>query len=546
EGIFHSNFRLSGEGETLLLSAPDLSLLDSVTYATQMKNVSYGRRSDGAPVWGYFTQPTPGATNSTEWIAGFTAAPEIVAPWIFSSSMQVEMHTLDPEATIHYTMDGSEPILRSPRYTQPIPISKTTVLRARAFKTGFAPSPIVTHSIFHRDETALPILSLVTPSPNLFDSRQGIYANPSRSGIAWERPVSAEWILPDGLRGFAVDCGIRIHGGASRERSPKKSFRLYFRSEYGAAKLRYPLFADTPVQTFDTLVLRAGFNDSWGYDRPMQRETAILVSDQVCRNLHADMGQVIAHGTWAELYLNGEWWGIYNLTERLEEDFMESYFGGSEWNLVTDDEVTVGNPQSWPSFLNYIKTNRFSTPQHMSELAEKLDIENFTSYIILNLWVMNYDWPHHNWTASQSQAPGGLWRFFAWDVEYSFGSGIDGYRIDQNTMSNATSENIGLIFNALRQNIAFRDYFWRQLNGYLQTVLSEPHILARLNEQLDSIRPAIPREAEKWGKGMTLEDWEHAAQLARDFISRRTPYVLHMVETTLGPPPVAVGEWSLY
>jgi hypothetical protein len=546
-GKLQSNFRLDNDGESLVLTHAAGDLIDAVTFPTQMEDVSYGRRVDASPAWGFFTTPTPAKANTTPWIEGFLPPPTFSTPGqVFSRSVTITLSCDEPDAYIRYTTDSSEPSNRSRLYTEPLRFTDTTIIRAQVFKTGFSPSRIETHSYIKKPSMTLPVLSLVTEAKNLFDRSTGIYQNATQHGPAWERPVSVELFTPDTKQAFAVDCGIRIHGGASRSRSPKKSFRLYFRSEYGAKKLHYPLFPDTAVTKFDNLVLRAGFNDSWGYDRDMQRVTAILASDQVCRNLHRDMGQVVAHGMWVELYLNGEWWGIYNPTERLEEDFMESYFNTRPWNLVSDNEVSEGDPRSWNQFIAYMQSGNFANPDAFNELSTRLDIENFTTYIIMNVWIMNYDWPRHNWVASQAQTEEGKWRLFMWDAEYSFGSGINGYMVSQNTMDNARSDTIGTIFNGLIKNSQYRDYFWRMLQYQLQTTLSKEHVLHRLHEQVDIIRPVIPLEAEKWGRGMDIDDWEHAVQLARDFVDRRTPYVLDHVERVLGPPPVSVSEWSLY
>ena len=157
------------------------------------------------------------------------------------------------------------------------------------------PSKVKTNTYFYglsANRKRIPALSLVTDDRHLWGSK-GIQKQPNatRHGIAWERPVSTELIRPDDNGGFAVDCGIRIQGGGyvrprynpnSRLPFSKYSFRLYFRGDYGAGRLEYPLFGDIPVQSFDRIVLRAGMND----------HTNPFIKDEWARRLCSNVAQV--------------------------------------------------------------------------------------------------------------------------------------------------------------------------------------------------------------------------------------------------------------
>ncbi|RJP26486.1 MAG: hypothetical protein C4527_15090 [Candidatus Omnitrophota bacterium] len=547
---YHTNFRLRREGEYLALYRQDGTAADSLTFPAQRRDVSYGRQPDGGGEWVYFLESTPGQSNSKPGAKGFASAPLFSAQaGVFKQPLTVDLSSHESDAVIRYTTDGSIPTASDTIVQNPLQITRSTPLRARAFREEYYPSDVGTHTYILRPDIVLPILSLATDPPNLWDRTTGIYQNSDRHGREWERPVSVEFFNRNGDREFVENAGLRIHGGASRTRSPKRSFRLYFRSDYGAAKLDYPLFPTTDVHRFDQLVLRAGFNDSWGYDREMQRETAIYVSDQAVRNVFLDMNQLSSHGIFAELYLNGEYWGLYNPCERIHEDFLEEHYGPDLWDVIVDNEVSDGDMQEWTTFSNWVSRNDLTNPQNYESLQEILDLENFTAYIIINVWMQNYDWPHHNWYAARERFLTGKWKFFLWDVEYSFGSGIQGYLVNQNTLTNATNAGsglIGLLFARLLQNQDYRTFFWLRLQEYLAGPLREDHVTMRLNEQLDAVRAAIPAEAEKWGRGKTPADWDRAAQLSRDFIEVRTPIVLEFITRAIGPAPVAVSGWSLY
>lgn len=545
----HANFRLNRQGEYLGIYGPNLEVVDSLYFPEQYRGLSYGRSPDGGDEWVYFTTPTRGAPNASEGFAGYAPTPIFSQPGgLHPQPLLVTLHVDMPNSRIYYTMDGSAPTeTESPLYQTPISITETAVVRARAFVEGMLPSEVVTHTYLFRDEAQLPILSLATDPHHLWDRNRGIYANPTRRGREWERPVSVEWITTEGIRAFGVNCGLRIHGGASRTRSPKKSFRLYFRREYGPSRLEYPLFSSTHIQSFNRLVLRGGFNDSWGYDREMQRVTAIHVSDQVARTLHADMGYVVADGTLAELYLNGEYWGLYNPTERFEEVFFQDYYGEYDWDVIAAGEAKSGDIREWAALGAWFQRNDPAHPDSFAEAARRIDLEAFTDYMLINIWLQNYDWPHHNWYATRPRRPDGQWRFYLWDVEYSFGSGIQGYRIDQNTLETATGDTaIGQLFRRLLRNEHYRLSVWNRLHTHLRGALSEENVRQRLDEWVDLARPVIPAEAMTWGRDKTPDDFERAVGLAHRFIDERTPHVLRFMEARLGPPPVSVEDWTMF
>ncbi|MCP4454165.1 MAG: hypothetical protein GY809_22110, partial [Planctomycetes bacterium] len=154
---------------------------------------------------------------------------------------------------------------------------------------------------------AIPSISLVTETRHLFDSQTGIYVNAGRTGRSWERPVSAELIHPDGSEGFQINAGLRIRGGYSRnDTNPKHAFRLFFRSEYGASKLIYPLFEDEGVNEFDNMDLRTSQNYSWSYGGD-SRNT--MVREVFSRDAQHDMGHPYTRSRYYHLYLNGHYWG---------------------------------------------------------------------------------------------------------------------------------------------------------------------------------------------------------------------------------------------
>ncbi|MBN1817581.1 MAG: chitobiase/beta-hexosaminidase C-terminal domain-containing protein, partial [Sedimentisphaerales bacterium] len=315
---------------------------------------------------GFFTEPTPGKLNGTS-VAGFVSDTTFdIDRGFYDSPFEVNITSPTPGATIVYTTDGSEPTMSNGKQVQAadgdskpvaiVHVDKTTVLRARAFKSGYEPTNTDTHTYIFLDHVistsvmnpsitqdpiygpqmrdalkALPTMSIVTKPGVLEPYLHG--PGPYPSWTYDEIPVSVEWIMPDGSRGFQEDAGAARFGGHWYDRSgayrpfDKWAFRIYFRSEYGETKLKFPLFEGfdhgiDPVDTFDQLELYAGSHD--------MSERGFYMSSQLTADTMLEMGNINPHGRFVHLYINGAYWGQYNLRERWNADMNARYLGGEK------------------------------------------------------------------------------------------------------------------------------------------------------------------------------------------------------------------------
>ncbi len=358
---------------------------------------------------------------------------------------------------------------------------------------------------------ALPSVSLVTDIEHLFDDETGIYTNSTQSGVLWERPVSLELLFQDGTRHFQ-NAGVRMQGGGSRrpDRSPKHNFRLLFKGEYGPAKLEYPLFNSTAAgakvtEKFDTLVLRAGYNNSWlhfnfasqHWGSEDQRLQAQYLRDEVVRRLQRDMGYQSAHGRYVHLYLNGMYWGLYNIVERPSAPFAADYFGGDkeDWDALNSGEVIDGDPAAWEATKAAADAGLADTTNYAA-LQEWIDIESFSDYIILNQWIGNHDWWWQNWYAARRRVPGAKWRFFNWDSEHTLEDPNEERSVTYRYWPAPTG-----IFERLRENpeflMTFADRIYRHLwnEGTLESAAAS----AVYSEIASRIDLAIVAESARWG-----------------------------------------------
>lgn len=445
--------------------------------------------------------------------------------------------TDDSQAVIRYTLDGSEPTAEHGFvYGDGIPILKTTCLRAAAFRAGCDPSPIVTSTFLLNASGAiksLPVLSLVGDETESFYMPNGVCAiqggGYTDNYVSWrpvaagdynfalehgrdfERPVSAELLLPDDFLGFQADCGIRVNGSTytrSRYRTNSKfSFRLYFRSDYGLRRLDYPLIAGVPVPGFDRIVLRAGQSDG----------VNPFIKDELARRLQRDMSDVACLGTFVNLFINGRYRGYYNPVERIDEKMFQSRYGSNEsWDVVTqwrpedDDydwqagdpvgrtyrlEDRDGDPNAMNGLLDYVIGHDLRVAEHCREVADRLDIVQFADYLILEGYLGHRDWPHNNWTAAREKSKGdlGKWRFYAWDLEHCF------YDSDVNSSfktpsSGGNIQPVGILYEQLAVNEEFRECFADRVQKHFFNggALQSSNVIARFEELRDTMSGVLP------------------------------------------------------
>ena len=214
---WHTNFRLNRGGEYVGLFGPDGRVVDEVMFGAQVADVSLGRLA-GSDQWVAFPNPTPGAANTTRPRA-VPGTPQVVVTLdrgLFTGLVTVRLAAPVSGSVVYYTLDGSDPMVGGHEYTAPLAVEETTVLRAVALRDGVPVSADITAMYLVGESVSLPVLSLVTDPAHFWDEATGIYVNPEERGREWERPVTVEWLSPEGESGFSVGAGLRIHGNISR------------------------------------------------------------------------------------------------------------------------------------------------------------------------------------------------------------------------------------------------------------------------------------------------------------------------------------------
>ncbi|MFQ5638143.1 MAG: DNRLRE domain-containing protein [bacterium] len=526
----HTNFGLSGAGEFVGLYSPEGFAVDGIDYGIQSTDVSIARNPDGSGDFKATSNPTPARSNRAgtppSGVLSFSPG-----SGFFNNSVRVSLSS-NVGGAIHYTLDGSPVNVSSRRYSGPLTLSSTRVLRARVFKGGTAQSEDVSRIYLIDYEGHLPVLSLATEGKNLYGTK-GIFDHPKKRGRAWEREVSVNFLELDGS-GFQINSGVRVHGQHSRGRTadeyPKKSMRLYFRSDYGESKLRYRMFKQKKIASFDRLLIHSGGS----FDQFFENNKWTLTREPLNHELLHEQGGAVSVSRPVLVYINGDVWGIYQIRERIDEDYIRTNFGIADvdlidWHHKAVPDVSAGDLKEWNQTYNFFQTNNLRSNSKYEEAKRRIDIDNFIDYHIIEIYVGNKDWPHNNNFFFRERSPTGKWRWILWDSESSYRNPniklLEWATRDRprNDISSSDSERqlFGTLFlRKLIENEDFKERFVNRFADLLNTTLSPDHIRQVFDRMTAVIEPDIPIEAKRWNS--SVSEWYAGIQQVHAFIKDRS------------------------
>jgi hypothetical protein len=516
---------------------------------------------------------------------------------------------------IYYTLDGSVPNEDSFRYTTAITAGYRTedlpnllyidrishgymtwappsgneqlitVVRARSYRDGNWSRTITASYIVHpagSNRYSLPVLSVATDSVNLFGHENGIYvlgkdfedwlnSNPSHPGLDMtfnggvaanyfrrgddaEIPAHFEMFEPDGRRVLAQDIGVRIHGGLTRAMR-LKSLRLYSRSDYGTSRFRYQVFPDQSLANFNRLILRQSGQD---LNKTMFR-------DAMMQNLVSHLSFETQAYRPSVLFINGEFWGIYNIRERYDRHYLSIKYGIDEnrIDLLTGNSFAKeGSNELYVSLVNYVNNVRFpiTSPEVYTEIKRRMDIQNFIEYQIANMYFNNRDWPHNNIDYWRYQADGdyvpdanppydGRWRWMMFDTDFGF-AWTDThteakYQTDVkfNTLERITRTDSWstILLRRLLLNTEFRVQFLLTYNDLMNSAFVTDRVVERIDAMASVIEPYIQEHMDRmgyhhdrWRLPRTLSEWTNYVDYMRRFAEDRPEAITQHVMDRFG------------
>lgn len=517
----HASFKLSVEGEQIGIYDPGLKVVDSLTFPHQKSDVSMGRDPSELSAWLYFDKPTPGSPNGSNGKSDFVKEfPDFsVAGKLFESPIEVALSSYSNDE-IRFTTDGSTPVELSTIYTSPILIDTTTILRARIFRTGQIAGPVVTHSYFLSDEfknRKLPILSLVSDSENFWDEETGIYAQDFKPD--WEIPINIELFENDGSdrAGFNEAAGAKINGLNSWQ-LPQKMLGIYFRGRYGSGSLEYPLFFDRDRRSFDSFALRASGSD-WSYT---------LFRDILGQGLTRETMDVETQGERpCIVYINGRYMGIHNMRSKVDEDFIAGNFNlePGTFDMVENEDFAEAGSLAEYMKLEALLDEDLSIQANYDAVAEAMDIQNFTDYVIAEMYVRNTSIGHNvmAWKPHNE----GKWRWILMDLDRGF------FSPDKNLIDYFIGRSV-LPLADLLENDDYREYFVQRLASHMATTFHPDRVRNYIDFYAGRIRHEMPFHISRWlgaasvyGDAMlSMDYWEREVEDLKVFADERPSRLL--------------------
>jgi hypothetical protein len=558
ETELHTNFKLSINGENILLSNPDGIIVDQLDSIALRDDISYGYKSNEG-FYKFFNGPTPGAENTTEAYSGFLTNPQLSLPsGFYPEPINVTIIQDDIDAEIRYTIDGSEPISTSPKYLgnlnfenkssyaniisliptnpsfdYPKPgydnvransrgwlepygsVNKSNVLNIKAFKSDYLSSNTISATYFINpemtDRYSLPVISIITDKANFFSDEIGIYVygnesegNYNMEADEWERLTNVQFFENDGSLAFEQKLGARIHGGGGRH-STIKNIRMYARTEYGNQSLTYKFFENDDNENFERFLIRGPGH------RPDCAPRDDL-ADLLVQNLDMD----IQHIRQVIVFINGEYWGIHTIKERFDQEYLEGKYGKRENDYVilrnsgTLDSGIEGDEIPYQNLLDYVETNDMSLDENYEYVKNHIDIDNYLTYFTSEVFLGNVDWINTNikfWRfkgldkSSNINGVDGKWRWFLYDFDLTFGSSCDNISPNVNVLGNAFDpeyEKYTILTRWLKGNEQFVYDFVNRMCDLMNSNFSAKNINEKI-DQIDQIMTVEMQEhIERW------------------------------------------------
>ncbi|MCU0431645.1 MAG: CotH kinase family protein, partial [Cytophagaceae bacterium] len=509
----HSNFKIDPNGETIYLSKNGI-ILDSLKIPANVPfNGSYGKNKDGKLPLALFETGSPGDPNETNtaYTQGIENTPRILTPGsLFNDSIVVTILPGSASCQIHYTTNGQTPSEEDALYQRPLVLKKTSVVKASCFSTnpGKMKSEAVSSSyIQHEINTEAAIISISTDYSNLY-GETGIYDNYSTD---WKRPCFMEYFdRSNHSKQFGKRAAIKIEGGAGGSRyQPQRSFRLEpGNGTMGDGAIDYPLFEYRPHRTsFEKIYLRNGSNQYMRYPCKDAIQTRAMA-----RNSNVPYSEF----TPVQVYLNGEYWGMYELREKLDADFFDQHYGIDKdslellsvsyfYNLILRE---VEGEQAIEHFNNdqaQLVSLNTDDQNYISKADKIFDMKAYTDYICMHSWSGNKDWPYNN--IKIFRGPSHPWKFCLIDLELS---------LDPHGWENSSFDHIQFmkdydpanpylaIWKHSMNNESYRHYFINRFADLMNSDWLVDSIQAVANDRYNKTKPELVHSWEKWEGAHTL------------------------------------------
>lgn len=508
----HANFKIS-ETESLYLMK-DNNVIDSMFVADIPLGYSMGR-SDKSGYY-YFNTPTP-LKNNSNGVREVSYKPTFnISSGVYNNVDNLILE-INSGGTVYYTLDGSNPTTSSKKYTGPLSLTKTTTVKAITYEKGKIISKAEVGSYIINENHTFPVMSVsLKPSDFSYVSSNNWY-----EGI--EVVAHAE-LYEDG-KSFSIPCGFKLFGGSTRGMA-KKSFALKFRKKYGESELHYQVFDNRDFSTFNTLILRSGSQDS---ERALFRDVLMTSLADGLINVDVQSYKPVI------LYINGQYWGIYNIREKIDAEFISNHYNVPEDNTDIVNilrGVDEGSGTNYNNLVNYISSHDLSIQENYEYVKSKLDIESFVDFWIAETYAANNDILNARFF-SNPQVDNGKFNMIFYDLDfgmYNYAHNYFNFTIQPEGMSAFKVST--LFMRKLIKNKEFKQTYLERLSYQMKNVWNEERVLNRIDELYKLYLPEMERNQKRWN--LTMTEWNERVNFLKKYASVRNDYMLSHAKSFFG------------
>lgn len=520
-------FKLSQQGDRLYLFNPQGECYDAFESGWILGGNTCGRTADHG-TFGYFAAPTPCAANPEEQFTDYTPLPQISQQGGYAKSGDIITAQCESDVILRYTTDGSEPDPDDPVF-ESFTIGETNcILRWKAYKEGYLPSRTFSATYITEETHDIPFVALSCDPVDLFSNERGILAfgyhyDPVFPYVGanfwqdWGKMASFEYFTPDGSRQLDCNAEIKVFGQYSRAQA-QKSLSIHFRGEYGNASVTYPFFEGNPQTEFSSLVLRAGGQDQQG----------TKLRDAFCAEITSEYSD-LACMDWqpTALYLNGQYYGYYDLREKINEDYFESN------ENIDRDQITIikgnsillaGSLEEYNTLRQYVRSHDLSDPEVYAYVDSQIDIANYIDYLIAEIFFCNTDTGNIKFYRN---ADGGKWRWILFDMDTAMRKdfGLKGGFNSIREMFNPSGHGVDNMFYTtiqcgLLENEGFRTQFINRYAELLNTVFQPEHLTERFQQMASAIDAEVQLHAKRWNRP-SYSTWQRNLTIMEEVCANR-------------------------
>lgn len=529
---FYADFKLSSSGETLLLSDAEGNLIQKLELPPQYGCVSYGLASDGV-TYVYLETSTRNAQNKTDVGMYRVETPEIqTVSGFYQESVTVQV-SAPLNAALHYTLDGETPSAKDPIFpADGLTLHETATLRVKAFADNAVSSETVSATYFVNDEQLTPVVSLITDNQYLFDSKTGALVKGTGSTPNYEKeleyPVNIEYFNLDGV------CEINQMGtfsisGHSATVNAQKSIALFARKAYGKDTFQFNPFPTRDYTSYKSILLRSTNSDAY----------ATRLRDVVASSLAEDEGILYQDAVCIQVYINGQYWGHYNLREKINKYFIAQYEGVTdEYDIDSidilartgrDQFVQNGSNEDWLALCDFCKTKDLNDPENLRYVEDRLDIDSLFTHAAYEIILGNVDFTN----VRVYRVPGGKWKYLLFDVEACW-RGLDKTPLEYyiKPVSGKVQGFRHEPLNALLNVPAMKARFLERVAELLEKHFKWPDVEARFDMWTDILEQILPRHIARW-RNLSLDDWHTNVSAVKHYARLRPMKIPELLQKAM-------------